>query len=373
MRRKIVSSFLWCQTQSFLWNGLTSLLTHTIIIFLVSKQTKLAIYFCWTAGDDVDAQLKGIVILVWFDKNFDQPPSKHKTKMHELVTVRICALHLCTPDTPFFRFRRAIVTMRAAHVRTKLRAHVGNTMELTYILQGYGIPTDTLPITYSGTVKLQAVRQWMRLRNFLEEPIFQNSAEILSIVECPYPNDIVFRQGTSILTHPGNASFRNLIASKFEEIDRRLKNENGKENPKLAKDMNKIRTRILVKEVMEEMQRANMRVLNWNDAQGFWKVLNDHSQIYLKVEYLVREHRNSVKALENRQWVNSSTSAFRSQADSGGTGCFGDRGTLATKKVVEEGNTSNIVFSECFGKKFCDFSSQPGQPGYWGKFAPGGL
>ncbi len=320
------------------------------------SKAKLSIYQCWTAGDDVDTQRKGIVILLWYDKSFEmnKVPVDNKPKLHEVATVRISALHICSPDTPFFRFRRAVATMRAAQFRTKLQAHVGNTMELIYILQGYGIPTDTLPITYSGTVKLQSIRQWMRLRNFLEEPIFQNAAEIQSIIECPYPNDIVFRQGTSILTHPGNVTFRALIASKFEEIEKRQLNENRTKNAKMGKDMIKIRTRILVKEVMEEMQRANMRVLNWNDAQGFWKVLNDHSQIYLKVEYLVREHRNCARALANRQCVNSSTSMFRRQVNSGSCGGLG----TSSENMEGEETNKKVVFAECFGKQFCEFPGE---------------
>ena len=142
---------------------------------------------CWAGGNDVDTQRKGIVLIIWYDRSFKNvTPRENKPKLHELATIRICALHCCTPDTPYYRFRRAVVTMRVAHLRMNLRCHMGNTIELIYILQGYGIPTDTIPITYSGTVKVQATRQWMRLRTFLEEPIYQNTEAIRSIIECPW-------------------------------------------------------------------------------------------------------------------------------------------------------------------------------------------
>jgi hypothetical protein len=90
-------------------------------------QSKLALYSSWTAGNDIDTQRKGIVVLVWYDKSFKVPlkPPTNKYKLHEVLTVRVCALHCCTPDTPFHRFRRAAMTMKASHVRLKLRVHVG--------------------------------------------------------------------------------------------------------------------------------------------------------------------------------------------------------------------------------------------------------
>lgn len=276
-------------------------------------KTKIMMYIGWTAGDDVDTQRRGIVVLAWFDKAFDMSdyPLSNKHKLKDLTTVRSCAVHMCSPDSPVFRFIRACATMRAGHNRMKMRIHIGNTVELIYRLQGYGIPTDVLPITYSGTIKVQVMRQWMRVRNFLEEPLYQSTEEFRSVVECPYTSDIVFRQGTSIMTHPGNNAFRALIASKYDEIQKTATNlnVNGDKSSQLA-------TRILVREIMEELERSNMRVLNWDDKQGFWRVLHDKSHIHVKIEYLVREHKNSIKAMINRQCNDSSTSAFYSSSTS---------------------------------------------------------
>jgi hypothetical protein len=251
---------------------------------------------------------------------------------------------------------------------------LGNTVELSYILQGYGLPTDTIPITFSGTVKKQSMRQWMRLQAFLEEPLYQNTEEIRSIIECPYNNDIVFRQGTNVLAHPGNATFRALIATKFDEIERmhnsssiidssssstpttptgesqwakydNNKNSNNKKSKKI-KDRNKLKTRVIVEQVMDEMQRTKRRILNWNDAQGCWKVLTDESQIYAKIEYLVREHRNTVMARTNRQWNQSSTSMFCSSNKD--AICCGVGG----EKRISTGNNGDDYSSQCFGMKF---------------------
>ena len=89
---------------------------------------------------------------------------------------------------------------------------LGEQTELQYILQGYGIPTDTIPVTFSGSIKVTYMRLWIRMRQFIDEPSFNKKGS--SIVECPYLNDIIFRKGTSVMSHPGNAILRNMIEVK---------------------------------------------------------------------------------------------------------------------------------------------------------------
>jgi hypothetical protein len=108
-------------------------------------------YILFTAGYDIDTQRKGIVIVIWFDATFriSAQPKLH-CKDHNLTTVRVSAMHQCSPDTPLFRFRRAVTTMRIAHIRSRMKIHVGSPIEIQYILQGYGVPIETIPITYTG-------------------------------------------------------------------------------------------------------------------------------------------------------------------------------------------------------------------------------
>lgn len=81
----------------------------------------------WVAGDDVTSQRKGIVVIVWFDKNFkiSVVPKNMKHLDYKLHTTRLSALHVCTPDTPLYRLRRAVLTMRVSHHRVALQTHLG--------------------------------------------------------------------------------------------------------------------------------------------------------------------------------------------------------------------------------------------------------
>ena len=199
-----------------------------------------------------------------------------------------------------------------SHLSLSLIAFVlhipGSTVELNYILQGYGIPTETIPVTYTGTIKTKGASQWMRVRAYLEEPLYKDTQEVTNVVECPYPNDIVFRQGVSMQSHQGNASFRALVAIKFSELENRL----GKMVDKKSKNgfSNKYKIRVIIQEVMEESQRANRRFLLWDEAQCCWKILVDEDLIYTRIESMVREHRSATKAQRNQQKNHCSTSMF---------------------------------------------------------------
>ena len=258
---------------------------------------------------------------------------------------------------------------------------------MSYILQGYGISTDTIPITFSGTVKVTPMKHWIRLRQFLEEPLYRKTGESQSIIECPRLNDIVFRQGTSLMAHPGNATFRAVIASKFEMIynsyqgsDLRedLSAETGSKTNKKAmagssnKDKNsnnntvdKCKTRAVAEEVLDETQKMNGRFLTWHERQGSWKVLTDETQIYLKIEYLVRDHRNMVKALLNTQKIKSSTSIFCKNSRSRSIACNKfiaienkQQGPKKHKAATDDDNdTGTAGFAECFGKKFVEWNA----------------
>ena len=81
----------------------------------------------WAAGYDIHTQRKGLLILAWFDKasKTSNTNKKQVAKDHEVATVRACAIHICTPDTPLYRFRQSVATMRIGHNRKKLKTHLG--------------------------------------------------------------------------------------------------------------------------------------------------------------------------------------------------------------------------------------------------------
>ena len=84
----------------------------------------------------------------------------------------------------------------------------GEPIELRYIISGYGIPADSLPISNTGNVKTVAHSRliYALLKKMSKE---QDDEEV--IVEFPRSRDVVFRKGPTYKNNPGNMYYRELI------------------------------------------------------------------------------------------------------------------------------------------------------------------
>eukprot|EP00531_Pseudo-nitzschia_arenysensis_P011307 CAMPEP_0116114924 /NCGR_PEP_ID=MMETSP0329-20121206/232_1 /TAXON_ID=697910 /ORGANISM="Pseudo-nitzschia arenysensis, Strain B593" /LENGTH=213 /DNA_ID=CAMNT_0003608321 /DNA_START=242 /DNA_END=883 /DNA_ORIENTATION=+ len=183
--------------------------------------------------------------------------------------------------------------------RIRLKAHFGESVELLYKLQSFGIPTEHIPISFSGTIKTGYMKQLIRAREAKESTLYLELANnFTGIIECPRLSDVLFRQGISLTWNPGNARIRSLI----EEMQREREAAEGN---KLVK----IKRREMVLEIIQEISRTS-RFLMWNDG-GWWNEIHDREQLILKIEYLIKDVRKS-KRIGRQQKLNSSTSIFSS-------------------------------------------------------------
>jgi hypothetical protein len=265
-------------------------------------------------------------------------------------------------------------------------------MKLWYILQGFGIPIDKIPITYSGAIKTATLRNWMMLRHLEEDEHLQKMMAINScksnsnvkMIDSPYLTDILLRKGKSLASHPGNATMRRLIKSKVES--RACDNENYK-------------TRQFVYEIIEEMKqqqsirnggvrstnaavvvgdnaianknnlntnnnerhaahRTNsnnppIRFLEWDDAIGnCWREINDKKTIYNKIRRIVNEYQSIARGGKSTQ---RKTPTMINQR--GGTSIFqyqdGSLGPSTKKpRLNKDGNLDEADSMSCFGKNF---------------------
>lgn len=277
------------------------------------------------AKGDEETQRKGVVIVVWFANSLKisyRIPIRGGTMSVYAAwgCVRIAAMHVCSPDTPAFRFRRSLVALKAYYLRSRIKMHAGSQMELHYILQSYGIPTEIIPVTFSGSRKITTFRNWMKFRKAMEDHeeyerqnriagsgrrISTNSI-MSTVVECPNSSDIVFRQGSSMLAHPGNARFRSVIEARVINL-REDYNTSGVMVSATADEYNEFEddiapsktTKTLIYELVDQIIETDKgRVLMWtqsldysNDKHGcwLWMPIKNREQIYSKIEYIVRE------------------------------------------------------------------------------------
>lgn len=226
---------------------------------------------------------------------------------------------------------------------SRVTFHLGQSIELRYALRGYGIPTELIPSTDTGNVKVVNLKQWIKLRDFLEKyPNSSRTGSISSdsedamdyeytgnspqrqrsqqhqrstIVECPGSSDVIFRRGKSMMYHPGNAMFHSLIESRLEEHTK-------------AKQAEKLN--IVLSLIQHIQQEKGGRFLIWDGKNNWWLDLmtipmsGTHNspnglfqaqelEIQSKVSYAFRDFKKKLKTRQSLQISKSSTYAFERQ------------------------------------------------------------
>ena len=166
----------------------------------------------------------------------------------------------------------------------------GTITETRYLLMGYGIPVDQLPMTSSGRTKVGSLPQWLNVRTIIEKQRFESGAifaeDISSnIIECPRLNDVAIRPGKAYLCHPGNVRFKELLDKYMDE--HAAANRRGKD--------------IISWAIIEEIERSNGRFLEWDNKSAMWIQNKDRNIIRARIPIYFRDHKRNVRAKRQRQ------------------------------------------------------------------------
>lgn len=264
------------------------------IQFDASLRIKILYYLMWVAGEDFETQCKGIVVIIWPVSDVAIKHLRNKERMIETQRkqfqgscVRVCAFHFCVPPNPFFQVLRTVFAMTLdKQMRSRLKFHVGQMTELQYLVKGYGIPVDLIPLTATGNVKIQNLRAWLKVRSTIENPEGDIAG---NIIECPGSNDVLFRPSKLVKGHPGNVKFHSLIEYYHE------------------KDMG---ITAASKQIISDIHEGGGLILVW-DKRGWWTNMVDEAQMQFKVSVSYRDFKKKNRA--KTQFYQSSTFAFQEQ------------------------------------------------------------
>jgi hypothetical protein len=128
-------------------------------------------------------------------------------------------------------------------------------MEVKYMLQTFGIPVSTMPITNEGEVIFNSHREiWANRRkierarcrcNALESSSISgddaSTTTTLKVIYSPRNSDVLFGRGQAYQNHPGNVRFRSLIdeyRDAYEQASRKEKTKVAVEIVRLLHDRN---------------------------------------------------------------------------------------------------------------------------------------
>jgi hypothetical protein len=231
----------------------------------------------------------------------------------EAVPMRVSAMHFCFKDSPKIRLLKAVATlMVGGKTRTRLTFHSGDTAwDVRYRLMGFGVPVDMLPVTETGKLKPRPWLTWIKLQKWLENnQKVQHSHQFLDqepdtpVIQCPFSKDVVFRNGTSSMSNPGNVMFRGLVEASY------LQHHHARTNDeKMAISL----------EIMETIEAQGGRFLEWHkegkgsNVLGWWQVMDDRKVVRAKIAICLRDFKKLAQARNNVQTVPCSTFAFERQ------------------------------------------------------------
>ena len=95
----------------------------------LSCQLKIFLYMTFVAGEDVDTQRNGIVMLFWpGSQELKIPKSGHRIMVSESIQcmpTRFVSFHFCFPATPFFQIVRALLQITFRESITRVKVHTG--------------------------------------------------------------------------------------------------------------------------------------------------------------------------------------------------------------------------------------------------------
>ena len=163
------------------------------------------------AAEDVESQRKGMVVLSYSGPKITVEEEEKNTKQQKFhqsrvtthvtvassVPMRVAAIHFCLPDTTLHHILTRIYGMALGNYGTRVKFHLGQSIELRYQLRGYGIPTELIPSTDTGNVKHVNLKQWIKLREFLEKYPYSSGRDIVSSSDSDDAMDYEFTGGNS--------------------------------------------------------------------------------------------------------------------------------------------------------------------------------
>ena len=172
----------------------------------------------------------------------------------QIVPIRIVCVHLCLPNKHVYRVTAKLFGMAISALNSRTKVHVGNPVEWRYALKAFGIPTEIIPTTDTGNIKLDNLKQWIKVMMYTERLAQEQRKN--NIVECPGSNDVVFRMGKTMNYHTGNNKFQNLIESQLQYYSE-------PSTTKAEKDAIEI-------EIIQKIRKDGGRFLKWESDKGWW-------------------------------------------------------------------------------------------------------
>mmetsp|Transcript_19560 Transcript_19560/g.36480 ORF Transcript_19560/g.36480 Transcript_19560/m.36480 type:complete len:489 (+) Transcript_19560:119-1585(+) len=222
------------------------------------------------ALQDVETQKRGIVGLVYnigAGKSTDREAVWKAAKIVSILPVRFTGIHYCYDDEKIRLLFGLAMFVFNKNARIRCRLHFGTPMECIYTLMTFGIPSETLPVSASGDLRLEAHHEYISKMRKSE------MARKRSCIILPGKYDVLLGRGKPLQKHNGNLNYHYVIEGFHSNYEQASKLEKTK----------------LAKHIVEQIQGQGGRFLK-QDETGCWVEIDDETA-RTKVSHTFRNHR----------------------------------------------------------------------------------
>mmetsp|Transcript_5178 Transcript_5178/g.15076 ORF Transcript_5178/g.15076 Transcript_5178/m.15076 type:complete len:475 (-) Transcript_5178:145-1569(-) len=240
-----------------------------------SEQNRLRTIFLvlMFALNDVQTQKRGIVAIPYNigymsqTQQGDRTVVLNNTKLVISLPLRLTAVHYCYNDEKLrsLFFYAMYVFEKAARIRA--RFHCGTDMEVIYTLMTFGIPSEFLPVTANGTLRLDAHREYVRKMR----KISQANGDIERTI-VPGKYDVLLGRGKPLQKYSGNLNYHYVIECYHDRYEAAAKGDKA----------------VLAMEIVKKIHSQGGRFLKQDDAG--WTIISDDAA-KSKVSHTFRNHR----------------------------------------------------------------------------------
>jgi len=192
-------------------------------------------YVYWLLSKDVENQLTGICMVVYFrgftKKRDTYEQVKKLTLVRESMPSKLVALHFCYQDVAM----NAMIVAHKVHfltrnLRSRVRDHFSTDHnEICFQLETYGIPIDKEILKANGHLGLKWFNEWMQIRESQEADHSGNddgtTPSTIAVTITPRKFDVLFGRGRNTREHCGNLRCAHLVEMHQPEYEHCSKSE----------------------------------------------------------------------------------------------------------------------------------------------------
>ena len=188
-------------------------------------------------------------------------------------------------------------------------------------------------------MKFGHMNEWINYQRAHEEKIKHGSEHDKEWVECPWPNDVILRKGSTFRNNQGNAIYHAIVAMYSEEHMRSDKKKKFE----------------ITHIIMNEIEKRDGRFLEWSVEKLLWVVIDDRDRVRKKIAAAFKQR------VRRKRLQLGSSGALKGETNSNTTEALG--GTSFTQARNRDGQSLKDYYSMqnyseqgddkcCFGKPF---------------------